>query len=131
MEDLDGNPVQLLDLIEGKPALVEFWATWCGQCEQLQPQLDRIQVEHGDRMNVVAVAVAVAQNPRRIKRHLEDHDPGYPYVYDARGNAVRAYEAATTSIVLLFDAGGKVVYAGVGPDQDLVGAVAKVLASTK
>ena len=131
VEDLDGNPVQLLDLIRGKPALVEFWATWCELCEQLQPQLDRIQAEYGDRLNVVAVAVSVAQNQRRIKRHLEDHDPGYPYVYDPRGNAVRAYQAATTSIVLLFDASGKVVYSGVGGEQDLVGAVEKMLASTQ
>ena len=92
VEDLDGNPVQLLDLIKGKPAVVEFWATWCPECELLQPQLNRVQAEYGDRINVVAVAVGVAQNPRRIKRHLEDHgDPGYPYVFDARGAAVRGY----------------------------------------
>ena len=131
VEDLDGNPVQLLDLIRSKPALVEFWATWCELCEQLQPQLDRIQAEYGNRLNVVAVAVGVAQNQRRIKRHLEDHDPGYPYVYDYHGNAVRAYQAAITSIVLLVDASGKVVYSGVGGEQDLVGAVEKMLASTQ
>ena len=131
VQDLDGKPVQLLDLVKGKASLLEFWAVWCEQCEALQPQLDRIQAEVGGQINVVAVAVGVAQNLRRINRHLEDHNPGYPYVYDARGEAVRAYQAATTSIVLLLDADGKVVYAGVGPDQDLAGAVRKVLASTQ
>ena len=30
--DLDGEPLQLLDLVpKGKPALLEFWATWCEQ----------------------------------------------------------------------------------------------------
>ena len=132
VEDLDGKALQLLDLIpKGKPALLEFWAVWCEQCEALQPQLDRIQAESGDRINVVAVAVGVAQNTRRIKRHLEDHNPGYPYVYDSRGNAVRAYQAATTSIVLMLDSQGRVAYAGVGPDQDLIGAVRDVLGSTQ
>ena len=81
---------------------------------------------------MVAVAVGVAQNPRRTKRHLESHgDPGYPYVYDVRGAAVRGYQVATTSTVMLFDASGKMVYAEVGPDQDLVGAVEDVLANTQ
>jgi thiol-disulfide isomerase/thioredoxin len=128
VQDLEGKPVQLLDLIKpGKPALIEFWATWCEQCEQLQPQIDRIQKEMGSQINVVAVAVGVAQTPRRVQRHVDEHKPAYPYVFDARGDAVRKYNAATTSIVLLLDKTGKVVYADVGPDQDLIAAVKKVL----
>ena len=128
VEDLEGNAVSLQDLIDGRPALLEFWATWCPLCEALQPQLDRIQAEYGDRLAMVAVGVAVNQNPRRIKRHLERHDPGYPYVYDARGEAVRAYKAATTSIVVLLDAQGQVAYTGVGADQDLEAAVRALMA---
>jgi thiol-disulfide isomerase/thioredoxin len=129
VEDLQGNEVQLLDYVEGKPTLLEFWATWCENCEALQPQLDRIQARDGERLNVVAVAVAVAQSVRRVRRHLAEHDPGYPYLWDAKGAAVRAYKAPTTSVVVLLDAQGKVVYTGSGPDQDLEAAVREVLAT--
>jgi thiol-disulfide isomerase/thioredoxin len=115
--------------VRGKPALIEFWATWCELCEALQPQLDRIQVEHGDELNVVAVAVGVAQTVRRVRRHLDDHDPGYTYLWDARGAAVRAYNATTTSIVVMLDSEGNVAYTGVGADQDLIGAVRELLAA--
>lgn len=129
MEDLDGNRVQLLDYLPlGKPALIEFWAAWCEQCEQLQPQLDRIRSRHGDKVSMVAVAVAVSQTVRRVKRHLEDHDPGYPYLWDARGEAVRAYSALTTAVIVLLDAQGKVAYTGVGPNQDLEAELRKLLA---
>ncbi|HIA73025.1 MAG TPA: TlpA family protein disulfide reductase, partial [Gemmatimonadetes bacterium] len=113
--------------IKGTPALIEFWASWCEQCEVLQPQLDRIQAEHGEQMKIVAVAVGVAQSLRRVKRHFEDHNPGYPYLYDARGAAVRAYNAQTTSIVVMLDSDGKVAYTGVGTSQDLVGAAQELL----
>ena len=102
LEDLDGNAVQLLDFVEaGKPTVLEFWATWCEQCEALQPQMDEIQERFGEQVNVVAVAVGVSQSVRRVKRHLEGHDPGYPYLWDGRGAAVRAYNATTTAIIVI------------------------------
>jgi len=129
LEDLDGNEVDLLELIDGQPALIEFWATWCEQCEALQPQVDRVQEAYGDRVRVVAVAVAVAQTPRRVQRHVEGEGHDYPFLYDVRGAAVRAYQAPTTSVVVVLDAQGRVAYTGVGASQDLVGAVERVLGS--
>ncbi len=128
VEDLDGNTIQLLDLVaEGQPALFEFWASWCENCEALQPQLDQIQAEHGDDISIVAVAVAVSQKLRRVKRHVAEEGHAYPFVWDAQGAAVRAYGALTTSIVVILDAQGIVVYTGAGGDQDLLGAVGLVL----
>lgn len=130
VEDLDGNAVDLLDYIQGRPAIIEFWATWCENCEILQPQMDRIHAEYVDQVSVVGVAVAVSQSVRRVKRHVEDHDPGYPVLWDADGAAVRAYLAPAASTVVILDADGKVVYTGTGPSQDLIAAVEAMLAGT-
>jgi len=127
LQDLEENDVSLLDLAGGKPMLIEFWATWCELCKELQPQMDEIQAEYGDRVSVVGVAVAVSQSLRRVRRHVEEHATGYPYLWDGRGAAVRAYEASTTSVVVILDADGKVAYTGVGGGQDLVGAVKRVV----
>lgn len=129
VQDLQGNPLQLGDLMEaGKPTLLEFWAIWCDVCEVLQPEMDRVHARYGGEVNVIAIAVGVAQTLRRVNRHLEDHDPGYPFVWDARGAAVRAFEAPTTSAVVLLDGNGRVAYTGVGGDQALMAAVERVLA---
>ena len=119
--------MQLLDYVRGKPTVIEFWATWCNLCEELQPQLDRIRQTYGGRVNIVAVAVAVAQTTRRVSRHLEEHNPGYPFLWDASGAAVRAYRAPTTSVVVILDGQGRVAYTGVGGDQNLVAAVERLL----
>jgi len=127
LQDLDGNDVDLLRMIGGKPAVIEFWATWCEQCEALQPQIDRIQAQYGNEVQVVAIAVAVAQTVRRVQRYVADHKHGYPFLYDTRGAAVRAFQAPTTAVVLVLDADGKVAYTGVGAQQNLVAAVERVL----
>jgi len=127
LEDMEGNEVQLLEILDGRPGLIEFWASWCEQCEALQPTVDEVHERFGDRVQVVAVAVAVAQSQRRVRRHVEDHGAGFPYLWDGNGDAVRAYQAAATSIVVLVDGEGKIAYTGVGPAQDLVAEVEAVL----
>jgi thiol-disulfide isomerase/thioredoxin len=127
IEDLQGKPVALNELIKGKPAVIEFWATWCEQCAALQPEIDRITQRFGDRVQVVAVAVGVAQTVRRVQQHVTEHKIPYPVLWDGRGAAVRAYNAATTAIVVIVDAQGKVIYNGVGPSQKLIAEVERAL----
>jgi len=128
LQDLDGNPVDILDFVEaGRLTLIEIWASWCENCEALQPQLDQLAARYPDQLSIVAVAVAVAQSQRRVKRHVEEHGASYPYLWDGDGAAVRAYNAATTSIVMILDSEGKVAYSGVGRAQDLVGEVERIL----
>lgn len=128
LEDLDGNAVQLLDYAKpGKPAVIEFWASWCHECEALEPEMDRVQEAFGNQVNVVAVAVAVSQSQRRVKRHVEKNASRHAFLWDGEGNAVRNYKVPGTSVVVILDAEGKVAYTGSGPDQDLMGIVEKIL----
>lgn len=41
----------------GKPALVDFWAEWCGPCRMIAPYVDQIAEEYKDKAVVVKVNV--------------------------------------------------------------------------
>lgn len=51
---LSGPRVDLADL-HGKPAVVNFWASWCEPCKEEAPELKRFSESLGDRATVVGI----------------------------------------------------------------------------
>lgn len=127
VEDLAGRRVALAEVTSGRPTLIEFWATWCANCLALHPQLLEAHRRYGERANFVAVAVAVGQTPGEVRRWLDERPVPFPTLWDARGEAVRAFRAPATSFIVILDAEGQVAYSGVGSDQDLLRALEDVL----
>lgn len=127
LEDLDGKTVELSQYIGRKPVLIEFWATWCPLCAELEPKLKAARQRHGAALEIVVIAVGVNQTPRTIRRHMEDHTLPGPVLFDARGRAARAFQAPSTSYIVALNAQGRVVYTGVGADQDIAAAAARAV----
>lgn len=128
VETLAGQPADLQGVIGGgKPTVIEFWATWCGNCKELEPAMEAAQRRFGDRVRFVGVAVSVNQSPERVRRYVAEHLQGFVHYYDRRGMAIEAYDVPATSYVVVLDKDGKVVYGAVGGRQDIEAAIALAL----
>ncbi|NJK64090.1 MAG: thioredoxin fold domain-containing protein [Synechococcaceae cyanobacterium SM2_3_1] len=46
-----------LALSNGKPTLVEFYATWCQTCQHMAPILQHLEAEYGDHINLVLLDI--------------------------------------------------------------------------
>ena len=131
LENLNGDSVALSQWIGKKPVIVEFWATWCPICAELLPRMEAAQQKYGDRAQFVVVAVAVNQSKNSVRRHLEKHPMPFTFLWDGNGAAVRAFQAPSTSYIAVLDAKGKVVYTGVGEDQDIEAALSRAAETPK
>ncbi len=126
VNDLDGKPVNLGQWIGKRPVMLEFWATWCENCEALLPRVTAAKKAVGDKVQFLGVNVTVNQTPERVRRYSEQHDVPFQVLYDDKGTSTRAYEAPATSYIVIVDAAGKVVYTGVGADQRFEPALRRV-----
>ena len=127
VETLDGKPIDLAEYVKKGPTLLQFWATWCSNCKALEPRMDAAIRKYDGKVKFVAVAVSVNQSVDRIKAYRDKYQMKHDIVYDRKGYAADAYEVAATSYIVVVDGKGKVVYTGLGPDQDIDAAVAKAL----
>lgn len=50
-----------------KPAMVDFWAAWCGPCKMVAPVVKELAEEYGDRIKVAKCNVD--QNPVTPSRY--------------------------------------------------------------
>ncbi|MGQ0642510.1 MAG: TlpA family protein disulfide reductase [Gemmatimonadaceae bacterium] len=127
VEKLDGSSVDLKSYIGKQPVLIEFWATWCPNCKQLEPAMHAVAKKYAGKVRLIGVAVSVNQSVDRVKAYAEKHALPLEVLYDRRGYASDVYEVPATSYVVVIDAKGTVVYTGVGGDQNLDAAIRKAL----
>jgi thiol-disulfide isomerase/thioredoxin len=127
LQRLDGTSVNLSEYIGKQPVLLEFWANWCENCKQLEPQLKTAKEKYGDRMKFVAVAVTLNQSLARVKAYITEHKFPLEVLWDNQGNASDVYEVPATSYVVIIDKAGKVAYGGLGGQQKLDEVIRKVL----
>ena len=127
VQTLDGKRVDLSSFIGKGPVVLEFWALWCSNCKELEPQIQTLVKKYAGRVQFVAVAVSVNESPDRVHRYATKYGYTHQVLFDTDGKATDAYAVPATSYVVVVDRGGKIVYTGLGGDQQLEAAVQKGL----
>ncbi len=93
--------------IKGKVVLLEFWATWCGYCDNEAPYVDQIAKEFSAK-GLIVLAVDVGESKKTVKRYLEAHPRGVPIVLMEDTNLAAMYQANVYPIYVLIDRDGTI-----------------------
>ncbi len=127
LETLDGKPVDLSSYLGKGPVVLEFWATWCGNCKQMEPAMRAAMKKYGAQVKFITVAVSINQTMDRVKAWQKINALPGEILYDRKGEVSGAYDTPATSYMVVLDKTGKVVYTGVGGTQNVDAAVKKAM----
>jgi cytochrome c biogenesis protein CcmG, thiol:disulfide interchange protein DsbE len=137
VKTLDGESVDLNTLLgEGKPVLIDFWATWCGPCRMVIPHLGELHRKYGkDGLVVIGLNLedsrAEGQAVRNfVKRYRMDYQN--VFAQHAVYQFFSGMAVARIPFTLLFGPDGKLSWRLVGYSPNMSGslnsAVAKAMA---
>ncbi|MBW3599274.1 MAG: carboxypeptidase regulatory-like domain-containing protein, partial [Planctomycetes bacterium] len=134
--DFTGKPLdaeQAFTLSEtwGKVVAIDFWATWCGPCMAVMPQMKELHEKYKDRDEVIFITVSLDQDEEQLRDTLKEKGLDFPVIFSGEGwNDPISRSFGVTSIPSSFVIGRDGRFAAENvPGADLAAAVEEALAA--
>jgi peroxiredoxin len=118
LPDTEGRMVALSDFAEAKALLVMFICNHCPFVKHVQPELARLATEYEGRGVAVVgissndVAAYPDDSPDAMREEKARAGYTFPYLFDETQDVAKAYRAACTPDLYVFDGGRRLVYRG-------------------
>ncbi len=112
-----GEPISFADIANGRPMVINFWATWCPYCVDELPDFQKIVADYGDRVAFAFVDVADGQRERADDARQWLIDNGFddlPDYYDRNMAAATSFGVYAYPTTVIVSAEGEVLTISAG-----------------
>lgn len=108
--DANGKACKLSDF-RGKPAVINFWASWCGPCKSEMPEFQAAYEKYGDRISFLMVNMTDGMQETRASAEAFLAQSGYtfPVYFDEDISAATNYDVWSIPATYLLDAEGHLI----------------------
>ena len=110
---LDGSPMNLSEQ-QGKPVVVNFFASWCSPCREEAAALEQTWRAYQDR-GVQFFGIAYKDADSKAQAFLDEFDVSYPSTVDPSNRTARAYGLTGVPETFVIDQQGLLVRHFLGP----------------
>ena len=93
----------------GKVVLINFWASWCGPCQQELPKLSELKQLH-DEHDFELLAINIDEEPNKAIRLAKKLGINFPVLFDEEKNVSKLYDIDAMPMTVLIDRNGDVRY---------------------
>jgi len=130
-----GKPVRFADF-RGRVVFLEFWATWCGPCQEPMKHLAELAKRRGDgwRDDVAIVAVGTDNDREQLRRHVRRNGlTTVQHLWSPQGQAEQPgsaygdYSISGVPTAFLIDRDGRIVWRGHPGSLNLEGKIDDLL----
>lgn len=97
---------------EGKPTLINIWATWCPPCRDEMPLFDDSYALYGDQVNFImlnALNSRPTETQERALEFVDDMDLSFPIYFDQDSNNQIEFIANMLPLTVLLDSKGEII----------------------
>jgi thiol-disulfide isomerase/thioredoxin len=114
VQDANGLKVNLSDM-EGKPTVVNFWASWCPPCKAEMPHFDKVYREVGDDVNFMMIdLIGGGETKESGRTFMDDRDFALPLYFDVEQEAAQAYGITAIPTSIFIDSDGYITASAQG-----------------
>jgi cytochrome c biogenesis protein CcmG/thiol:disulfide interchange protein DsbE len=113
LPQLDGPPVTLAKL-RGQVVVINFWASWCTECQVEQAALDQTWQQFQDS-GVVVIGVNFEDSTGAARDYVRTDGVTYPVVEDAGSKTALAYGLRGVPETFVVSQSGRIVNHVIGP----------------
>jgi len=104
LPDLDEKPVSLSDF-QGKPILINFWASWCRPCRTEMPYIQQVYEEWSDK-GLVVLAINIGETPSEVKKFMGTYELSLPVLLDTKRLVAQQYDVWSIPTTFFIDKNG-------------------------
>lgn len=108
--DVEGNAVSLSSM-QGKPVVVNFWASWCGPCKSEMPDFQKAYEQHGEAVHfmIVNMTDGMQETQEKAKAYVDKQGFTFPVYYDMDMDAAMTYGVNTIPATYFVAADGSLI----------------------
>jgi len=126
VDALDGSRFNL-DAMGGKVVLIDFWATWCGPCNEELPHIKKIAQEFAGQPFVI-ISVSWDSDEAKWKAFIDKNEMTWVQYRDADHNLSKAFGVEAIPHYFTIDSDGVLTSEMLGSGSDVEGKLKKLIA---